>query len=431
MLIDFTVENYRSIKDPVTLSMVAAPTKKTSAKSTTRRTIKPDHEIAPPFRLESRNLSLLPAVGIFGANASGKSNVIQALDKFLNLIMVGGDSVKSYYAHFIPFRLTNSPQESPTRFELRVIQNGIIFIYTLALNHARILHEKLEHIPPPPRMMKPRLLFERLWDEDAQAYIFTNGKDFGNAYKEIQESLHEREPFMSLLRNRLNVEVVKPFVLWLGGVWQGVGLGSEQEEYNFAARFLGESGRTLLEIVMQIVRRFDTDISAIEIELIGSDQDTGKREVKVWVIHEKSGERFRWLMEEESIGTQRLFSLAFKIVVAFYGGKLLMVDELGSNIHPNITKALVRMFQSEKTNPKRAQLIFTSHDNTLQRGNLLRRDQIWFTQKRADGSTELYPLSDFKPRNDLAIDKAYLEGRFGAVPILPDEEELLEPAEAK
>jgi AAA15 family ATPase/GTPase len=86
------------------------------------------------------------------------------------------------------------------------------------------------------------------------------------------------------------------------------------------------------------------------------------------------------------------------------------------------------MFQSEKTNPNRAQLIFTSHDNTLQRGNLLRRDQIWFTQKREDGSTELYSLSDFRPRNDLAIDKAYLDGRFGAVPVLPDEEELLQPA---
>lgn len=106
------------------------------------------------------------------------------------------------------------------------------------------------------------------------------------------------------------------------------------------------------------------------------------------------------------------------------------MDELGSNIHPNITREIIRWFQSEKTNPKRAQLIFTSHDNTLQRANLLRRDQIWFTQKRADGSTELYPLSDFRPRNDLAIDKAYLEGRFGAVPILPDEEGMLQSAES-
>ena len=107
-----------------------------------------------------------------------------------------------------------------------------------------------------------------------------------------------------------------------------------------------------------------------------------------------------------------------------------MLDELGSNIHPNITHEIVRLFQDPKTNPKRAQLIFTSHDNTLQQRNLLRRDQIWFTQKRPDGSTELYPLTDFHPRNDLAIDKAYLDGRFGAVPRLPLDEEILPPLEA-
>lgn len=103
----------------------------------------------------------------------------------------------------------------------------------------------------------------------------------------------------------------------------------------------------------------------------------------------------------------------------------MLIDELGSNIHPNITREIVRLFQNPETNPKRAQLIFTSHDNTLQARNLLRRDQIWFTQKRSDGSTDLYPLTDFHPRNDLAIDKAYLDGRFGAVPILPSEEDML------
>jgi hypothetical protein len=83
------------------------------------------------------------------------------------------------------------------------------------------------------------------------------------------------------------------------------------------------------------------------------------------------------------------------------------------------------MFQNPTTNPNNAQLIFTSHDNTLQRNNLLRRDQIWFTQKRSDQSTELYPLTDFHVRNDLAIDKAYLDGRFGAVPFLPSDEEMI------
>jgi uncharacterized protein len=129
------------------------------------------------------------------------------------------------------------------------------------------------------------------------------------------------------------------------------------------------------------------------------------------------------------MGTQRLFDLAFRIHIGLSFGTLTIIDELGSNIHPNITRAIVKMFQNPKTNPNRVQLIFTSHDNTLQRGNLLRRDQIWFTQKRDDQSTELYSLSDFKVRNDLAIDKAYLAGSFGAIPFLPSDEEFIPVAE--
>ncbi len=91
----------------------------------------------------------------------------------------------------------------------------------------------------------------------------------------------------------------------------------------------------------------------------------------------------------------------------------------------------MRLFQSPVTNPKRAQLVFTSHDTTLQQRNLLRRDQIWFTEKRPDGGTELYPLTDFKPSSGMAIDKSYLDGRFGAVPILPDTEDLLPLLEAQ
>ncbi len=111
--------------------------------------------------------------------------------------------------------------------------------------------------------------------------------------------------------------------------------------------------------------------------------------------------------------------------MALGSGELTIVDELGTNLHPNIARSIIKMFQNPKINPKNAQLIFTSHDNTLQRNNLLRRDQIWFTQKRPDHSTELYPLTDFHVRNDLAIDKAYLDGRFGAVPFLPSDEEMI------
>ncbi len=433
MLIDFTVENYRSIKEPVTLTTIAQSRKSAAiGKESKRRNIIPDNQIAPTFTVEGRNIELLPVIGIFGANASGKSNVVNALDYFLAFIELGSRYEKSRLDSrwFIPFSLSDTTKEAPTRFKLRVVQESIIFTYTLIFNRTRILQEKLEHILPLPRKMQNRLLFNRIWDEDKVACTIINGKDFGHGYKEIQESLREHEPFMSLLARHLKVEVVKPFVSWLSLRLDGVGLGQELIDYDWTALGLQRNIFGMLEPVTGMIRRFDTGIAGIEIEASETENDKESKKFKVWVHHEADGKQVRWPMEEESIGTQRLFSLAFKILLSLNFGSLLLIDELGSNIHPNITRAIVRMFQSEKTNPKRAQLIFTSHDNTLQRGNLLRRDQIWFTQKREDGSTELYSLSDFRPRNDLAIDKAYLDGRFGAVPVLPDEEDLLQPAGA-
>jgi uncharacterized protein len=147
----------------------------------------------------------------------------------------------------------------------------------------------------------------------------------------------------------------------------------------------------------------------------------------MYALHQTTeGKTVKWLFEEESLGTQRLMILALRMLSSMIShvGGLTIVDEISANIHPNISREIIKMFQNPQFNPNHAQLIFTSHDNTLQQRNLLRRDQIWFTEKSKDHSTILYPLTDFKVRNDLAIDKAYLDGRFGAVPILPTDDEL-------
>ena len=179
---------------------------------------------------------------------------------------------------------------------------------------------------------------------------------------------------------------------------------------------------TVLENTKNLLLKLDTGLYDIEIR---KDEDN-KENYQLYALHKVANEGIiSWRFEEESIGTQRLFDLIYRMQFILLRNSLLIADELGSNVHPNIINEIVKLFQSPKTNPNRTQLIFTSHDNTLQRNNLLRRDQIWFTQKRPDQSTELYPLSDFKVRNDLAIDKAYLDGRFGAVPFISDEDDLM------
>jgi hypothetical protein len=177
----------------------------------------------------------------------------------------------------------------------------------------------------------------------------------------------------------------------------------------------------ILEITKNLLLKFDTGLYDIEIR----QNETNERDYQIYALHKIDDEVISWEFEEESMGTQKLFGLVCRILFTILLNSIATADELGSNIHPNITHEIVKLYQSHTTNPRRNQLIFTSHDNTLQRNNLLRRDQIWFTQKRPDQSTELYSLSDFKVRNDLAIDKAYLDGRFGAVPFISDEDDFM------
>lgn len=428
MLVDFTVENYRSIKEPVTLSAVA---QRQSSRQTTqdgkRKRVKSDYEIAPGYPIKGWDIELLPILAIFGANASGKSNVIQALDYLLLLMAHGNQGTLKFqsifkYAKLTPFKLDDKFAKKPTRFELRVAFNDAIYTYSIVLNQNHILSENLDYALAETK--RTRRLFHRNWDDKDKKFIWKNGSDFAGSHTKLQQTIRENELFISLIA-RLELDVIKSLCSWLRSRWEGISLGSEDYDL-FSIVSLQDTDDSidyeLSKEVLKIIQKFDTGISGIDIK----NKIEEEYDYDIYACHQTSdGNEIRWSFEEESLGTQRLFSLAYRMVIALNTGGLTVVDELGTNVHPNIVRNIVKMFQNPKTNPDNAQLIFTSHDNTLQRNNLLRRDQIWFTQKRPDQSTELYPLTDFHVRNDLAIDKAYLDGRFGAVPFLPSDEEMI------
>ena len=418
MLIDFTAENYRSIKEPVTLSAVAhgRPALR-PASGSGRRYVKPDDEIAPTSPLAGRNIELLPLLGIFGANASGKTNTLMALDQLLFLMSHGNKHQDNLLERFTPFLLDEETSSAPTRFQLRVALEGNIYVYSLWLNRNMILWERLQYLPDAPGRI--RLLFERHWDEDRQESIWKHGSDFNWIWSGERKKLQKHQPFISLLAD-LPYELTKPLTQWLEFRWVGTSLSNEDiDDHQMAAKYLSRSPQALSRVTWML-QHLNTGIAGLEMS----------GEQGVTILHRTKDGIVRWPLAEESLGTQRLFRLASRIQYAFEANMLVLVDELGVNVHPNVSEVIVQLFQSSVTNPKRVQLIFTSHDNTLLQGQLLRRDQIWLTQKRLDGSTELYPLTDFKPRNDLALDKAYLDGRFGAVPLLPSEDELLSPVGA-
>lgn len=428
MLIDFTVENFRSIKEPVTLSAIANPSREAirPENSAARRRIKPDNIIAPAFPVEGRGFELLPVLGIFGANASGKSNVLKALGTLLTIIGTRGLASDYLAWQLSPFHFDATTPQKPTVFRLREAHEGNIYTYSLVVRQSRVIKEALEYIPAPSKRKSNRLLFSRRWNEELGVYTWENGSDFAGPHIQLEARLQAHELFLTLLAQRLVVAIVEPFIESIDLPWPGLGFGSEEYDYDLALKLLNhfrQSGQhDWLDRVSKILCRFDTGISHLEMK---SRQENKEDSLFLIAWHKTAAGMKALPFHEESVGTQRLFVLAFKMLDAFSDGYTMLIDELGSNIHPNITREIIKQFQSPKTNPKRAQLIFTSHDNTLQQRNLLRRDQIWFTAKRDDGSTELYPLTDFKPRNDLAIDKAYLDGRFGAVPVLPEGEDLL------
>jgi len=426
MLIDFTVENYRSIKEPVILSAIATKTRSTTKPVKRRLGVVPDDEIAPPYEVEGRGFELLPVLGIFGANASGKTNVLRALDELTRYMESGFFTYdRGSEPRATSFALDKEYSKKPSRFEFTTYLLGNVYKYSIAVLDVRIVEETLEFIPVGQPSKRFQLLYQRKLNQADNTYAWRNGKELGNAYLPIQHSLREHEPFVSELSRHIRVEAVAPLTNWLSLRWSSTGLTKIDSVYDdtFLKVWLTRRGNALAQAAA-MVNRFDTGLANVEMSarLSGSPD---RQDYSLYGVHIVNGNSTRLPFEEESDGTQRLLLLATKLLQAFDTKSLLTIDELGSNLHPTITREIVRLFQDPKTNPKRAQLIFTSHDNTLLDDNLLRRDQIWFTEKREDGSTNLYSLSDFRPRNDLAIDKAYLDGRFGAVPFLPEHDELL------
>ena len=420
MLLDFTVENFRSIKGAETLSAVAASKSKSKpSNSESCRRIKSDDEIAQPFHVEGWDIDVLPVIAIFGANASGKSNVLQSLEYLLNFLILGDHDNKS---RLIPFKLNKQSVLSPSHFRLRTVFNGTIYTYSLILNNERILLEELEYALSSTK--RPRLLYSRTWNEENKKIDWKNGSDFSGSHTQLEKSLREQDPFISLL-SKVEVRVVKPLINWLHTCRFGSNLGDivyDNVLVDIIRQIETQSFQSskVLEKATKLLLKFDTGLYDIEIKKKDYDE-TG---YQIFALHKvEEDEVISWKFEEESTGTQKLFSLAYRMQFMLLQSSLVIADELGLNLHPNIVREIIKIFQSPKTNPHRTQIIFTSHDNTLQRNNLLRRDQIWFTQKRPDQSTELYSLNDFKVRNDLAIDKAYLDGRFGAVPFISDEDE--------
>ena len=409
MLIEFRVRNYRSIRDEVVISFVASNDKKLGESHLAETGIK----TLP---------NLLRSALIYGPNASGKSTLLQALAFMRGVVAESAMLMPPGQTFNVqPFRLDKDWVAQPTEFEITFLLGGVRHQYGFSLTPERIVDEWLLVY----RTAKPQQWFRRTFDKTTQSSTYEFSTHLTGPRKLWQETTRPNALFLSTAA-QLNSEMVGPVFRWL----------VEQPIY-FAAGLspLPDLTTQLLqtEVGKRAVRDFlaSADISISDVLSVprqgfhqnimfgpeGTQVTREEREILTpQFVHNTEHGSASFELHEESQGTQRLYALAAPVLDVLKHGRLLIVDELDSSLHPLLVRRLVRMFHQPELNPHGAQLLFTTHDTSLLDRTLFRRDQIWFTEKDRDQATRLYPLTDFSPRESEAWEKGYLIGRYGAVP---------------
>jgi AAA15 family ATPase/GTPase len=415
MLLRFSVRNFRSIRDEQELSLVASPL----------RDSKEGVSTAKGF-----DGGILRVAAIYGANASGKTNVLRALHFMKSAVVRSHSNWKPQQR--VPrqhFRLDESSGVEPTIMEVDLLIDGVRYQYGFSIDSERVREEWCYAFP----RGKRQLWFSRKPDS------FRFGKSLTGAHRLIQEVTRENSLFVSAAAQSNHKQLLILYQ-WFDRQLTVVtserssllpetieacadGVKKRRVEQLLRAADLGLLGfDTVIEEHDERIRKvFSALRTAIPESL--SDQvevvDLPDRHTEIEFLHraEKSTQvRFR--SNAESDGTMTFFALLGPIVHALESSGTLCVDELDASLHPLLALEVVRMFNSNETNAGGAQLIFNTHDTNLLDPDSLRRDQIWFTEKDDAGVTHLYPLTDFKSRKDDNLRRGYLQGRYGAIPFL-------------
>ena len=426
MLIEFSVGNYRSFKDQVTLSMVAAPIVAEDKEIDQRNVFTVDED-----------LELLKSAAIYGANASGKSNLAKAMG-FMRWFMINSskNTQSTEPINVEPFRLSIETEKQPSFFEIVFLMEGTQYRYGFEIDRNEVLSEWLYYVP--------NIRETKLFIRDQDKFEITK-KYRGQKLKHITRP---NALFLSVCA-QFNVKIASEILDWVENKFKIIS-GLEDRGYrDYTARCLSQKNQ-YSETILKLIKKLDLGISDIDIEEVEITEEhlpehfpeelkrnilTNSPKIRsVSTFHKKydaegklSSTEIFDLEEQESEGTQKLFEIAGPLVDTLFEGKVLVIDEFDARLHPLINQAIVKLFNSIEDNPNNAQLIFITHDTNLLDKKLLRRDQVWFTEKNRYGSTDLYSLVEYKGvRNDASFENDYIKGRYGAIPFLGNLSKLLE-----
>lgn len=414
MLTEFRVKNFRSLRDEQVLSLVASAD----------QTLLDTHALATGLKAAPH---VLKSAVVYGANASGKSNLIKALQYMRGVVLESAVLQPGQtFDRLQPFKLDATSGSQPTEFEVTFILAGVRYQYGFAMNAQRIVSEHLLVY----KTFKPQRWFERHFDAESGKDVYAFGPRLKGA-KNLWEGATRPNALFLSVAVQLNSEALRPVFDWFAN---RLVIINEQSPLSpqFSVQLLKQE--TQRKAICEFLRAADISIADIEVatkqamvHTINFDLATGKREeaaseqavdeVKFHHITEHGKAVFD-LMDESS-GTRNLLFLTGPILDILNKGLTLVVDELDTSLHTLLVQSLVRLFHNPEANTGGAQLIFTTHDTSLLDAyGLFRRDQVWFVEKRPDQSSSLYPLLDFSPRKNEALERGYLQGRYGALPLL-------------
>jgi len=397
MLCQFTVKNYKSIRDEMSFDMQAAAIS--------------EHENNIIRDIDGE--LFLPISAIYGPNGGGKSNVLEAMhtlaSKVLRPLYATGDKEERIFLQkrllIEPFAFSKETKSQPTEFEIFFRTEIAEYRYKLHIMKDVVNYESLDRVKLDTG--RRSALFERDTEEISLKGVFSKLK--------ASEDLSATLPLLSYLGITYKKnEVVKDVLDWFEYGIDFLNYGNPIEELRMAV----SNSEDVKQLMLDMIQEMDLDI--VDFRVVEDENDR----IDVYTKHLVDGYETELNLLEESSGTRKLFGLMPFIAGCLLTGTVLVIDELDAKIHPVLLRHIIMMFNDMSINKKKAQLIFTSHDLSTMNNEVFRRDEIWFVAKGNAQNSKLYSLVEFKNekgesvRKDAKFDKQYLEGKYGADPYL-------------
>ena len=416
MLVEFAVTNYRSIRDEVRLSLVASRDRDRSS----------THVMSQrPSAGRGKQLGILRTVAIYGPNAGGKTNLLRALQTMQEIVVRSSRNIDKPLS-VEPFLFDPEPAAQPTIFDVTIILGGVRYQYGFSATREAVHEEWLYAWP----FGREQSWFERRRKDSGDFSVKFGDKLLGD--KAVWHRATRSNALILSVAASLNSVQLKPIWDWFNSRLHTAGGGWDS---TFTLKYCDNVDKksvvdflTSADIAINDLRIVEEDFSE---DMLLDDIPQKHREL---LIEELKGERIRKAqigyttktgesieldLEEESAGTQKMLALAGPWLDSFERGNILVIDELEEHLHPKLVRFLVEKFHDPEANSNGAQLVFSTHNTSILGQEVFRRDQIWFCERGGNLATTLKPLTDFKPRKQHEnLERAYLSGRYGAVPFL-------------